>query len=67
MRAKPIWNEPGRSGQVANSNLGNGNLRPETLGVTLPRESAKGAKPTAETSSPRIAVILSLAAGEKRA
>jgi hypothetical protein len=42
-----------RGGHVANSNLGNGNLRPETLGETRRERSPERAKPTAETCSPR--------------
>jgi hypothetical protein len=38
---------------VANSNLGNGNLRPESLGETRRERSPERAKPTAETGSPR--------------
>src|SRR5271163_764481 len=35
------------------SNSGNGNLRPETLGATPRERSPERAKPTAETGSPR--------------
>src|ERR1700719_4705929 len=42
-----------RGGHVANSNLGNGYLRPETLGETRRERSPERAKPTAETGSPR--------------
>jgi len=38
---------------LANSNSGNGNLRPETLGATRREKSAQRAKRTAETRFPR--------------
>jgi hypothetical protein len=38
---------------LAHSNSGNGNLRPETLGVTRREGSPERANPTAETGSPR--------------
>src|SRR6202035_1917940 len=37
----------------ANSNSGNGNLRPETLGAPRREKFSQRAKPTAETGSPR--------------
>ena len=50
----PKWPfEIGRGGHLANSNLGNGNVRPETLGDTRRERSPERAKPTAETGSPR--------------
>ena len=42
----------GRPQPFANSNSGNGNLRPETLGATRREKSAQRAKPTVETGSP---------------
>src|SRR5271168_3398836 len=38
---------------LAQSNSGNGNLRPETLGAAGRKRSPERAKPTAETISPR--------------
>ena len=42
-----------RSRLLANTNSGNGNLRPETLGATRRETSPERAKPTAETGSLR--------------
>src|SRR4029077_8801945 len=38
---------------LANSNFGNGNLRPETLGAPRREKFSQRAKPTAETGAPR--------------
>jgi hypothetical protein len=47
--------EIGRDGRGANSNSGNENLRPETLGVARREGSPGRVNPTAETVSPRTA------------